>query len=333
MAEASMALSFADGRAALTVGPRELSPLASLERIEVELPSVRGPAELGATPERFRNRRGRLTAAVVRVDPSGLATALSPGALGRAGITEARVSLGDGHVLLRARAQVGGREADFTARVFLAPAAARRVRVSIEDIRVYGFLPAPAPLLGGAIMSAAGFGGAGPGRSTARWMAEIDVLDLALLETFAAAGWRLPDASAARLRTVTVAPAGISLEWGADVRGRANTVEEITAAGSPTPFDEAEGLLARGDLAGAMAGYRGAARGKGDWHAECRVLELLLANADSLSDVEAQAARVAQRSPDLALVSLSRAVVAAERGNAAAAAEAYERAAEAATRS
>src|SRR5262245_50218642 len=130
---AEMALSFVNGQAALTVGRRELSTLASLEKLEVEVPNARVPVELGATPERLRNRRCRLQTAVVRVDQARLDKLLAPDALALAGITELRLSFGDGHVLARGRAAAGGRRAEFTARVFFAPAAARRVRVTVED--------------------------------------------------------------------------------------------------------------------------------------------------------------------------------------------------------
>jgi tetratricopeptide (TPR) repeat protein len=338
--DAGMSLSFADGRVALSVRRRELGALASLERLEVDVPNARIPLDLGSRPDRFRNRRCRLQAAVVTVDEARLLAALSQELLRLSGVTGLRLSLGDGHVLVRARATAGARDAEFTARAVLSAAHARRVRVTIEDVRVYGHLPIPAPLLGSAILNASGAttaAGAGARRAAARWAIEIDPLDLALVETFAVSGRRLPDVSTARLRAATVSPAGITLDWAGEPASGAGQVDEITATSTPPPFEEAEGLLARGDFAGALAGYRQAARKNGgDWRADRRVLEILLASPGSFDEAEAQAARIAERwqgQPVAAtVVALARAVIAAERGDADGAAEAYARIAEDAAR-
>ena len=174
-----IALSIVDGRAALAVAPRALAALATLTKMEIAVPGA-APA-----PERARLRRGRLQAAVITIDEARLGAAVPAEALADEGVSDLRVSLADGSIRLRGLAALGGRRADFTARARVTPASRRRVRVTIDDVRVYGFLPLAAPLLGGAILAASAAGANGR-RATPHWSVEVDVLDLAVYETFAA---------------------------------------------------------------------------------------------------------------------------------------------------
>jgi trimeric autotransporter adhesin len=332
-AESGIALSFTKGSAALTVARRELAAFARLERMEVEVPSLLPPQDgkPDEGPERARNRRGRLQAAVITVDEPGLRAALVPGLLEEVGITDLRLAFSEGCVHLAARATVQGREAEFTARALITPGTGRRLRLTIDDVRIYGFLPIAAPLLGAAILNAsvvaaagAGAGPAAGGRATAHWTVDIDALDLAVYEIFAAWGWRLPDISAARLGEVAVSPTGITLAWGtADTTGGRDAAE-ITGAGGPHPLAEADGLLARGDTAAALARYRAAARADGtNIGAARRVLELLLVNHETLGEATDQAAFLATLPDEIPRAALACAVIAAERGDAVLAAQTF----------
>jgi hypothetical protein len=317
--ETDTALSILEGGAALSVAPRELA-LASLAKMEVAV-----PGQPLASPEGARRRRGRLRTAVLTVDEGRVRAAIDEAALADLGITGLGARLAEGAVRLRGRAHADGRDVDFTARVFVTASSGRRARVVVDDVRLYGFLPVPAPLLGGAILSTSALGGWEPGRAAEAprpWTTEVDALNHAVYETFAASGFRLPDISGARLGAVTVAPAGITLTWTTGAAGGGPDAPEITATGAPRPMAEADGLLARGDTRGALAAYRAAARG-GEAAAEAdrRVLELLLANAETLAEAGAQAARLA--GPFERVGKLAEAIVAAESGNAARAAQAY----------
>jgi tetratricopeptide (TPR) repeat protein len=319
--ETDTALSILEGGAALSVAPRELA-LASLAKMEVAV-----PGQPLASPEGARRRRGRLRTAVLNVDESRVRAAVDEAALADAGITGLVARLAEGAVRLRGRAHVGGREVDFTARAFVRAASGRRARIVIDDVRTYGFLPIPAPLLGGAILSTSALGGWEPGQraqAPRHWSTEVDALNHAVYETFAECGFRLPDISGARLGAVAVTPAGITLTWSTDA-ARASDAPEITSTGAPRPMAEADGLLARGDAQGALAAYRTAARGgEASIEAERRVLELLLANAETLAEAGAQAARLARLSDQFErVVTLAEAIVASETGNAARSAQAY----------
>jgi tetratricopeptide (TPR) repeat protein len=323
--EPGIAVSIVDGRAALAVAPRALADLASLERLEVTLAAPAGDGA-AVTLEGARRRRGRLRAAVISVDGARLQAALAPRALAELGISELRLHLAEGHVRLRAHARIKEREADFTARVLVTPASRRRVRVTIDDVRVYGFLPVAAPVLGGMVLAASAANAEGTSRRAtlhAHWTLELDVLDLAVYETFASCGFRLPDISEARLGAVTVAPAGIRLAWsgGGDKNGDA---AEVTSTG-PQPIAGADGLLAAGDVPGALSGYRAAARA-GAPEADRRVLEVLVASLATLGEAATELARLATLAPDTPdspTYTLAAAVIAAERGDPAVAAHAY----------
>ena len=310
-----IALSIVDGRAALAVAPRALATLATLAKMEIAVPGA-APA-----PERARLRRGRLQAAVITVDEARLRAAVAPEALADGGVSDLRVSLADGVIGVQGRATAGGRQADFTARARVTPASRRRVRVTLDDVRIYGFLPRAAPLLGGAILAASAAGATASGRrATPHWSVEVDVLDLAVYETFAAWGWRLPDISAARLGAVTISPSGITLAWDAEHADAA----EVTDMGVARPVADADDLLARGDAGGALAAYRVAAGEGADAEAARRVLELLLARENTLGEAAAELAALgAIMPPGAPAVALAAAVLASERGDAAGAARAY----------
>ncbi|HVX94162.1 MAG TPA: hypothetical protein VHK47_04545, partial [Polyangia bacterium] len=148
-------LGVADGLPTLAVAPRVMAELASAGSIEVTLPREVTPSAphggAAFTAERARRRRGVLRSAVITFDEQRLAAMPSPELLAARGLSAVRLRLGDGHLGVRGRAAAGGRQADFTARVTVTAASRRRVRVTIDDVRLYGFLPLAAPLVGGAL--------------------------------------------------------------------------------------------------------------------------------------------------------------------------------------
>src|SRR3954471_9331512 len=161
--EAGPAFSLApsDGRTLVSLAAWPLAGIARIEDVAVEIPT---PAAAERLPvERLRNRRGRLLAATVTTDLARIARELERPAtrarLGAAGIADLRVGLAEGAFHLVGRAAMGDREAAFTARARLdrtspqrnarpgqlpdpatAPSDSSRVRLSIEDLRIYGFL-------------------------------------------------------------------------------------------------------------------------------------------------------------------------------------------------
>ena len=372
-----------DGRTMLSLAAWPLAGIARLEDVAVEIPAAAADPPGPLPPERARNRRGRLLAATVTTDLARIARELErPGVRARlaaAGISDVRVGLAEGAFHLVGRAAMGDREAAFTARArissgakaarppqpiaggsepsqgseldlhrssprrkgVLPPTAAEgaRIRLSIEDLRIYGFLPVPAPVVARAILSS--LVQARPGT---RWWIDFDPLEMALLETFAASGWRLPDVGATRLKTIEISSSRIALGWSGghddnDDDGQARdddapisavvaaaTLASTAATGATVApeLDEADGLLARGDHRGALDAYRRVLGRAPDGPAATRVLEILVSSAAHLEEADELAGEILTRQPEAPLPLLVRAVAAAERGDPALAADTYE---------
>jgi Tfp pilus assembly protein PilF len=313
-------LGVADGLPTLAVAPRVMAELASAGSIEVTLPREVTPSAphggAAFTAERARRRRGVLRSAVITFDEQRLAAMPSPELLAARGLSAVRLRLGDGHLGVGGRAAAGGRQADFTARVTVTAASRRRVRVTIDDVRLYGFLPLAAPLVGGALLAASLEADARE-RRAAHWTVELDLLDRAVFEAFASRGFRLPDISAARLGSISVGAGGVTLVWDAETDRPGVDAAEITTSGPDRPVADADALLASGDVEQALAAYRTAARA-GVPEAARRALEVLMASAETLSEAASELARVAAMAPDTEdtpTLTLAAAVVAAERGD------------------
>ncbi|HXI55783.1 MAG TPA: hypothetical protein VNO55_06975 [Polyangia bacterium] len=220
---APLRMVFVDGVGLLTLDQFVLGDLCTVEHLEVAVPDLRLPADLTAGASRFRNRRGRFRGATIGVRLAQVAAYLDRCDLAAAGLSNVRVSVdASGSLRWAARARLGGRQADLTGRIALRRQGARHLRISVEDLHVFGYLPVPAPIAAGALLGAAlpalAPPAAGPEatttRSTIRWQATVDVLDLALLEVFVASGWRLPDFSAATLETIATSSEQIIIVFG-----------------------------------------------------------------------------------------------------------------------
>ena len=157
------ALTFVDGRAVLGLEGRPLSPLGRVERLEMEVPNLRFPFDFSGGVARFRNRRCRLRELSLSLSPADVAAFLRSPRLADFGIFDPQVTLTSGELRLDAAARVGEREVGFTARARLLPVPPRRARLAFFDVRVYGFLPVPGPMLVAALFATAGaLPGTGP---------------------------------------------------------------------------------------------------------------------------------------------------------------------------
>ena len=217
----SFALRLEGGQAAAVLERPALWRYGLIEQLVLGWSDVRYPFDLSRGLSDLRRRRGRLRTLGVRIALERLVGLLDRRALGRFGISEpwlgGQVGQPEGDLVLRFRAQVGGRQADVTVGVTLAagPGAAVRLRFAVP--RVYGALPLPAPLL---LAGWAGALGAGSGQSAAAATAgrplpalvrcdrlsvwQLDLGGLILFDLLPARGWRLPERSRARLASVRV---------------------------------------------------------------------------------------------------------------------------------
>lgn len=143
------ALRFVDGKGVLGLGDKVQLGLVGVDRLELRVPNLRFPFDVSGGVARFQSRRCDFGAAELSVDGARLQAWLDGRArLARLGIGRLRARLAKGRIELSARARVGDHEAALTARVTLEPAGGQRLVARIGDVRLYGFLPAPAPLVG-----------------------------------------------------------------------------------------------------------------------------------------------------------------------------------------
>jgi len=349
-------LSFAAGKGILALKNRAMAGLGTIERLELEIPNLRFPFDVSGGVARFQDRRCRLARATVSAAPQDIVSFLTARRLEDFGLREPRVTIAGGAVRLHARASVGGHEADLTACCHLSamrdeasPDAARRLRLSVTDLRAYGFLPLPSPLLATALFAALGAPPpetpttAGPLRIVGACDLDFDPLDLVLFPLLPAGGWRLPDVTTVRASSIVHGDGLVTVDWvalGSVANGRPETAAPTQAEAEVQPepdvvrqhraahaaFVDAEMILARGDVAGSLAAYRAhAARDLDHPFVSMRLLQILVSAPESLAEADAFATAVLAREPNSVPALLARAIAAGRRGDAAIAAATYER--------
>jgi tetratricopeptide (TPR) repeat protein len=324
------ALSFDEGRVALTVEGTRLPGLGRADRVELEIPGLSFPFDLSGGIAQFQNRRCRLRELALSVGAAEVTGFLRQGRLADHGIVEPAVTIAAAELHVEGQARLGRHQAGFTARGALRTQPAGRARISMYDVRVYGFLPVSAPLLASALFAACG---AAPGRSAAPggvpaaaplvWLEGatdlgLELLELALLGLLPAQGWRMPER-----RQVEAVPAGGG-EGRLALRYARSPAEEEggTAGSSLAGYDRsrsrhavAEAALARGEVGTATDAYRGAAPvAAGDPWASARLLQLLASRPSTAGEAAAVASQALARWPGFAPALLAQAATASLAG-------------------
>ncbi len=338
--EGAFRLTFVEGRGLLTLAGRDIPELGRVERLELEIPNLRFPVDVSGGLARFKNRRLRLRQMVISLGAPDLARVLRAGRLAEFGILDPRVEIEDGLIRLMARAVVGEHEAEFTALAGVTLSQPARARLVIFDVRLFGFLPVPAPSLATALCAALGAtrredGQAEPAPLPAllrlQGLADLDVdlLELALLAVLPMSGWRLPERQDVRAGTMAGGQHSDRLTLSftdSPEEGAAEIALQdrlATHAALSARFAGAESALLAGDVRAASEAYRQAS--PDDRLATERLLWLLASAAGTLPEAEALAGAALARWPDCAAAFLVQAMAAAERGLWADAALLYER--------
>ncbi len=312
---AAFQLTVVDGQGLLSFGAKSLPtaassqagvPWAALESLELEFPAAASPraTDFARTSDGTTGLHGRRLAirgATILTSVTQLAEALLACPLADAGVKEARVWMAGDGLRLVGRFKVGNREAPFTIRVGLDPRAdgRRRLRISLGDVRLFAQLPLPAPLVGAAIARAIGRAAAatGPAIRTQGPAIDVDPLELALISTLVAHGWRLPNIRRGWLKSVERTDGELRLRFGSEGHptermatlepssGEADPVAPLSCLEGerlPETLARAEEFLQAGDLVAAEAGYRQAvADGPDDRAAAARLLALRSATGGS----------------------------------------------------
>ena len=297
---------------------------------------------------RLMNRRLAFKQATLMTSVARLQEALSWCPLAEAGLSDVRVWKGPGGVRLAGRFAAGGAEAAFTIRVAVEPRndGRRRVLLSFLDVRLFGALPVPAPLIGAAVARALA-AGVPPGsavrfgvREAALASLELDPLEAMLTGALVSKGWRLPDLTRAWLQSLAQSDGTIQLRFASDghpterlatlePRGEAPAVVWLEGERLPESLAEGDRLLFAGDLGGAEAEYRKAiSESPENRSAQARLLAVRAAadgDAASNREVVALADALLSRWPDFVPGILHAAIAAAKEGDRARAATLFAR--------
>ncbi len=341
------ALTFVDGAGVLRAEGLDLPPFGRIDRLDMEVPGLRFPADVSGEQRRFASKRCRLRDVVFSFGAAEAVAVMRALPLPHFGLLDADAQVHEGRLHVCARAVFGKREALVSAVADLVPSPPRQLQLSFVDVRVHGFLPIPAPLVPMALFTAMGARVArGLEQRDAPWSGlsllgatdlQIDVLEIALLELLAGQGWRLPE----RGHLALVPPSGserIVVGFaGVDAGGEGHPRPRTQIAA----HDEArarnavgEGALLRGDVAAARDHYRRAVAlddGDGNAFAATRLLQILVAASATLGEADELATKLLARTPEFVPALLARATVAGEQSRWADAAAIFERVAGAAS--
>jgi len=340
--EGAFRLTFVEGRGLLSLAARDIPAFGRVEKLELEIPNLRFPFDLSGGVTRFKNYRLRLRELGVSFEAKDLTGFLREARLADYGLFGPEVEIEDGLVRIGARAVLGDRQAEFTATGALTMVQPGCARLSLFDVRVYGFLPVPPPLLVAALFMALG---AAPSPEPEDGVAplvhlegatdlEIDVRELALLALLPMHGWRMPerhhlDGTALRAEAASqrLTVAFFPSQDAPDAAGSPATPDRLadyTAAMSR--LATAESALLAGDVARAIESYRQSAPLEtGDQAGTARLLNLLTSATETLPEAETTASAALLRWPGLASALTAQAIAASESGRPGVAAELWER--------
>jgi tetratricopeptide (TPR) repeat protein len=311
--EGAFRLTFVQGRGLLSLAGRDFEGLGRVDSLELEIPNLHFPFDLSGGVARFKNRRLRLRELALFVGSRELTGFLARAPLAEFGIHDPQVTVSGSRLTLGARVVLGGHESEITATALVSPQPPRGAGLCVYDVRSYGFLPIPAPLVVTALFSALGAESpanldpnpdlALPPLLHIRSASDIriDVCELAMLAILPMHGWRLPERTHVQIRVAggaakaTRVPLVFSLAdpdapadllLGEDASPEAYPMREFAARCAPI-----ESALARGDIATALEQLFALAPLEADDRVgTTRLLQLLLAGQSTV----AQAAELAQ---------------------------------------
>ena len=154
--EGAFRLTFVQGHGLLSLAGRDFEGLGRVDSLELEIPNLRFPFDMSGGVALFKNRRLRLRELALAVGSDDLTGFLARAPLGDFGIFDPRVTVDGSRLTLTARVRLGGREVELTAAAVLSPLPPRSASLCVYDVRAFGFLPVPAPLVVNALLLRAG---------------------------------------------------------------------------------------------------------------------------------------------------------------------------------
>lgn len=221
--------------------------LLRVPELTLEAPIQLRAADLGRATDFARQLRNRLSAVSVEIDEGELSRVLRPlGIVVRLRADGVRLTWSVAGVRVTARARLFPDEES----LLTGPALA----LSVDDVRVHGFLPTPWPQLVGALLDRLPEWLAPRADRVGGTVATIDVVRGALRGVLPPAGWKLPDSSGATVLELIHGDGHVSVTLGTQRVGR--PMLQAASAGRSLHRAFARLLLKRAhaDLEAAVAG-------------------------------------------------------------------------------
>ncbi len=280
----------------------DLGP-GTLSRLEIDVPD----SILASDRGRQQRCRGRLTRAELELSQEQISSWLASSScpfLRARGIERVRVRLARSHAVVSAQMLVEGRRVWLTARVRLRADKeadglwGHKTLLCLEQVRVHGFAPMPAPVCGLSLCTALLGGPDGTGERTiaVRGVSEvgIDPLRLALLGALPSQGYRLPDASRISISELRVIEGSIVLHFGSLAQNSSGE----PAAALPAELLLGDRHLAAGQVDLALAAYKEQEDGPAATLARGRRLAVLASQPARFDEAVALAEEELHRTPD-----------------------------------
>ena len=306
-APVGFALTVVEGSAVLALETPLVSAVGTVLSLALEVPDLRFPFDLSGGVARFRHRRCRLRELTFRLEARKLAGWLGEVPLADFGIFEPALSFQERTVCFSARAAVGGHSAEVTLRAEILVGPGSSLGLSFDDVRVYGFLPIPGPLLVEALYRA--FCRALPwlrldpallepmGATAVR----VDLLQALLVGLLPARSWRVPVRQGMALVSCQAVDGDLLLRFARperDAEAKPPPDPWLGARAAWEKYAVAEASLASGDLAGARALYRRALSRAPQPLVFARLVQLMVASQEGLGEVAEVVARAQKQLPD-----------------------------------
>ncbi|MBC7793010.1 MAG: tetratricopeptide repeat protein [Clostridia bacterium] len=255
-------LSFAAGKGLLTSRDVKLGPF-DLQVLELEIPNLSFPFDVTGGAERFKTRRCELKRLSVAVSGEAVAQLVAGANAHELGFIDLKSAMRDGHIELAGRLVSGSATADFTLRVALIPRSPDELAICFYDMRVYGSLPLPAPLIPTLLRRALDVPFLTSDERPSVWV--MTPGDRFVRTVMPLLGWKVPDTSKTAIAEANISRGQLSIVIGP--QGEPNNkqkheheppVDAVLAHEGASMFDEAERALGQGKLTEAYELYRSA---------------------------------------------------------------------------
>jgi tetratricopeptide (TPR) repeat protein len=272
-----------DRKAYVGLGAFDLVPGVRVADLSLQIPNVTFPFNVTGGANRYQKQRCLFGQLDLELSPALLRGVEERMLQGGPELATLKLHLRAGFIEGEGTLRAGRDLVPFTCRVAF-DGEADGVAALVFDVRLYGPCSVPAPVIAGGVARAALSGQIVPG-VVPRGFAAIAAMPLGelLRRTVPQRGFRLPEASAARLGSALVSPQGILLRFsaGAPPPGGLADEELLLAVEGARTFEEGEALLEAGSLSRAREFYlRAGELAQAHPFATERLISLLLGDSD-----------------------------------------------------